>query len=207
MMSASRALPATVYIVDDDHAVRESTAMFLSLKGLRTQSHASAEALLDMLPSRANGCLLLDHRMPGMTGLELQQELVRRGIRLPVIIMTAHGDVASTRQALKAGALDFLEKPVDHALLLDVVGAALAEADGRERRAAEQAERQARIARLTDREREVMALLAEGLSHRDIAERLNISPRTVEVHKARTMEKLDTRTLAELIRLVLGAPD
>lgn len=207
MMSASRALPATVYIVDDDHAVRESTAMFLSLKGLRTQSLASAEALLDMLPPRANGCLLLDHRMPGMTGLELQQELVRRGIRLPVIIMTAHGDVASTRQALKAGALDFLEKPVDHALLLDVVGAALAEADGRERRAAEQAERQARIARLTDREREVMALLAEGLSHRDIAERLNISPRTVEVHKARTMEKLDTRTLAELIRLVLGAPD
>lgn len=207
MMSASRALPATVYIVDDDHAVRESTAMFLSLKGLRTQSHASAEALLDRLPPRANGCLLLDHRMPGMTGLELQQELVRRGIRLPVIIMTAHGDVASTRQALKAGALDFLEKPVDHALLLDVVGAALAEADGRERRAAEQAERQARIARLTDREREVMALLAEGLSHRDIAERLNISPRTVEVHKARTMEKLDTRTLAELIRLVLGAPD
>lgn len=194
----------TVYIVDDDASVRDSTAMFLELNGLRTQVFASAEDFLVVAAQELVGCLLLDQRMQGLSGLDLQQELTRRRIGLPVIIMTAHGDVASTRQALKAGALDFLEKPVEHDVLLDVVTAALAEADGRLRREREQKDRQARVNRLTDREREVMLLLAQGLHNRDIAEKLDISPRTVEVYKARMMEKLQTRSLADVIRLVLA---
>jgi len=195
----------TVYIVDDDTSVRESTALLLSLKGLRTETHDSAEKSVRGSAGRRQGLLLLDQRMPGRSGLELQQELLRRGVQLPVIIMTAYGDVASTRQALKSGAIDFLEKPVEHGLLLEVIDAAMAEADGRARRASEIADYRARIGRLTEREREVMTLLAQGLYNRDIAERLDISPRTVEIHKARTMDKLGTRTLGELIRLVLAA--
>ncbi len=195
----------TVYIVDDDLAVRDSLALLLNLKGLVTQVFASGEAFLAACQSDWAGCLLLDVRMQGMTGLEVQQEILRRGINLPVIMITAHGDVATTRTALKSGAFDFLEKPVDDELLLDIINNALRfDHDQRSTREILD-ERRLRLERLTSREREVMTLLTEGKHNREIAEALGISPRTVEVYRARMMEKLKARNLADLMRIVLDS--
>jgi len=193
----------TVFIVDDDAGVRDSLAMLLELKGFRTRSFADAEAFLAEYRPDWPGCLVLDLRMPGMSGLELQAELARRGAPLPVIIITAHGDVATTRSALKGGAVDFIEKPIDDEALVAAIAAALdRDARGRERAqaAAGAAER---FARLTAREREVLALVADGRHNREIAVALGISPRTVEVYKARMMEKLQVRRVPDLVRLVL----
>lgn len=193
----------TVFIVDDDASVRDSLALLLGLKQFHTETHASAKAFLDAFEPGSPGCLLLDVRMPGMSGLDLQAELARRGIDLPVIVITAHGDVATTRAALKAGAFDFLEKPVDDELLFDVIGNALdADRHRRDEQAAIDTKRE-RLERLTGREREVMELLADGRHNREIAEALGISPRTVEVYRARMMEKLQARNLADLIRIIL----
>ena len=194
---------ATVFIVDDDAPVRDSLAMLLELKGFRTRTFADSEAFLAAYRPEWPGCLVLDLRMPGMSGLELQAELERRGARLPVIIVTAHGDVATTRTALRGGAVDFIEKPVDDEALIAAITAALdRDARGRED-ARERAEIAARMSRLTAREREVLALVAEGRHNREIAVVLGISPRTVEVYKARMMEKLQVRRLPDLVRLVL----
>lgn len=193
---------ATVFIVDDDASVRDSLALLLNLKHLQTETFASAENFLADYQSESPGCLLLDVRMPGMSGLELQAELVRREIALPVIVITAHGDVATTRAALKAGAFDFLEKPVDDELLLDVINNALDyDSSRRDEKTVMEAQRE-RLMRLTQREREVMELLADGRHNREIAEALGISPRTVEVYRARMMEKLQARNLADLIRII-----
>jgi RNA polymerase sigma factor (sigma-70 family) len=193
----------TVFIVDDDDAVRDSLALMLGLKGFRTQCFAGGASFLASFDAAAPGCVLLDLRMPGMTGLEVQAELERRGSSLPVIVVTAHGDVSTARDALKAGALDFLEKPVDDALLLEVIEHALT-FDARRREVREHADRRLRLAeRLTQRERQVMELLADGKQHREIAELLGISPRTVEVYRARMMEKLQARTLADVIRFAI----
>ena len=193
----------TVFIVDDDAGVRDSLAMLLELKGFRTRTFAAAEAFLAEYRPEWPGCLVLDLRMPGMTGLELQAELARRGSGLPVIIITAHGDVATTRSALKGGAVDFIEKPIDDEALVAAIAAAL-DRDARERERAQAAAGAAeRLARLTGREREVLALVAEGRHNREIAVALGISPRTVEVYKARLMEKLQVRRLPDLVRLVL----
>jgi RNA polymerase sigma factor (sigma-70 family) len=193
----------TIFLVDDDASVRDSLGLLLSLKGFRTQLFATASAFIDTYRAEWRGCLLTDLRMPGMSGLELHEELQSRGMKLPVVVLTAHGDVATTRQALKAGVFDFLEKPVDDAVLLDVLQNAIAE-DVR-RHAAEQPRQTARdrLQKLTPREAEVMALLVEGLQHREIAERLAISPRTVEVYKARMMEKLQCRSIADLVKLAM----
>jgi FixJ family two-component response regulator len=197
---------ATVHIVDDDLAVRDSTALLLSLKGLRTRAFASAEDFLQVWQPALRGCLLLDVRMPGLSGLELMQLLAARGSRLPVIVITAHGDVATARAALKGGALDFLEKPVDEDLLLEVIGNAL-EFDAHHHAAQASGDaRRARLERLTRREREVMELITAGRHNREVAEVLGISARTVEVYRARLMEKLEARNLADLIRLALGEP-
>ena len=193
----------TVFIVDDDAGVRDSLAMLLELKGFRTRTFAAAEAFLAEYRPEWPGCLVLDLRMPGMTGLELQAELARRGSGLPVIIITAHGDVATTRSALKGGAVDFIEKPIDDEALVAAIAAAL-DRDARSRERAQAAAGAAeRLARLTGREREVLALVAEGRHNREIAVALGISPRTVEVYKARMMEKLQVRRLPDLVRLVL----
>jgi FixJ family two-component response regulator len=193
----------TVFLIDDDLGVRDSLGLLLSLKGIRTQLFATAESFIDAYRVEWPGCVLTDLRMPGMTGLELQSALRERQIDLPVVVLTAHGDVATVRAALKNGALDFLEKPVEDAMLLDVLQNALRV--DRERRASATARSAAtgRLERLTAREHEVLALLAAGRQHRDIAAHLGISPRTVEVHKARIMEKLDCHSLAEVIRLSL----
>jgi FixJ family two-component response regulator len=194
----------TVFLVDDDAAVRDALSLLLSLKGLRAQVFASAERFLETYDPAQRGCLLTDLRMPGMSGLELNQELQRRGVTLPVVLLTAHGDVATARAALKTGAFDFLEKPVNDELLMDVLTHAV-ERDAQMHRAAQQ--RSATIektSRLTQREREVLMLLSRGLQNREIAAELQISPRTVEVYKARMMEKLDCRSLADAVRIGLS---
>jgi RNA polymerase sigma factor (sigma-70 family) len=195
----------SVFIVDDDAGVRDSLAMLLELKGFAVRTYDSAEQFLARYRPEWPGCLVLDLRMPGMDGLTLQAELARRGVRLPLIVVTAHGDVAAARTALKAGAVDFIEKPIDNELLLAAVSAAL-ERDLRTRdRAALEAAVAERLARLTGREREVLDLVVEGRHNREIAAALGISPRTVEVYKARVMEKLQVRRVPELVRLVLQA--
>ena len=195
----------TVFLIDDDPGVRDSLALLLSLKGLSTQLFASAESFLETYQPDQAGCVLTDLRMPGMTGLELQAALRERRLELPVVVLTAHGDVATARAALKNGAFDFLEKPIDDATLLDVLHNALRV--DRERRAAATARSSSdrRMERLTERERQILSLLAAGHQNREIATQLGISPRTVEVHKARIMEKLACRSLADLIRMNLAA--
>ena len=185
----------TVFLIDDDPGIRDSLSLLLSLKGVRTQPFANAESFIETYRPEWAGCVLTDLRMPGMTGLELQSMLRERGVQVPVVVLTAHGDVATARTALKSGAFDFLEKPVDDTMLLDVLRNAL------------RADRERRLAATTRSatEREILALIAAGHQNRDIAVQLGISPRTVEVHKARIMEKLECRSLAELIRVNLAA--
>ncbi|HEX9278036.1 MAG TPA: response regulator [Casimicrobiaceae bacterium] len=193
----------TVSIVDDDAAVRDSLSLLLDLHGYKTRSFARGEDFLGAIDSAARGCVLLDLRMPNVDGIAVQAALAARGITLPVIILTAHGDVASARAALKAGAFDFLEKPIDDTLLLRTIDAAL----GRDASARIEIERsdalRRRVARLTPRERQVLVAVIDGRHNREIAATLGISPRTVEVYKARLMDKLQIDRLPELIRLAL----
>ena len=194
----------TVFIVDDDASVRDAVALLLSLRGYRTASFACGEDFMRACKPEWAGCVVADIKMPGMTGLELQSSLARAGIGLPVLIMTGHGDVTSARAAFKSNAVDFLEKPFDDEQLVAGIESAFARArqqlDGR----TESARREARIADLSPREREVLELLARGMANRGIAEALDISPRTVEVHKARVMSKLGVSNLAQLVRLADG---
>lgn len=194
---------ATVFLVDDDPSVRDSLSLLLSLKGLQTRVYSSAEALLSTYEPDWRGCILTDLKMPGLTGIELQHALAERGSVLPVVVLTAHGDVATTRQALKAGAFDFLEKPVDDDVLLDVLENAIRRDRERHAMESERTRAEDRVSRLTPREREVLLLISEGLQNREIGERLGISPRTVEVYKARMMEKLQCRSLADAVRISL----
>ncbi len=191
----------TVYVVDDDAAVRDSLALMLGLAGYRTALFAHAEAFLTAWRAEWAGCVVADLRLPGKSGLELQAELRARGAMLPFIIITAHGDVPSARSAFQADAVDFLEKPFDHAQLRAAIEAAFSREDARLARAGDAA----RLAALTAREREVLELAAKGLHAKEIGTALGISPRTVEVHKTRIMEKLGARNLAELVRFALGA--
>jgi two-component system, LuxR family, response regulator FixJ len=191
----------TVFVVDDDASIRDALSLLISLKGLRPSVFASAEDFLAVYDVQWRGCLLTDLQMPGMSGLELQTTLQQRGIVLPVVVLTAHGDVATTRAALKNGAVDFLEKPVDDDILIDVLKNAIRIDSERHRARMQRVETMTRLGRLTPRERDVLDLLADGLQHREMAERLGISPRTVEVYKARMMEKLQCRTLAEIVRI------
>lgn len=195
-----------MYVVEDDAAVRESLLLLLKLKGYPAKAFESADAFLAAVRPDRPGCLVLDLRMPGKTGLELQALLTERGIALPVIIVTAHGDVAAARTALIAGAVDFLEKPVDEAALFDAIAAAL-ERD-RHRRDADEAAAalQVRLARLSGREREVMWLVADGHQNREIGAMLGVSPRTIEIYKARMLEKLRVHGLPDLLRVLRDVP-
>jgi two-component system, LuxR family, response regulator FixJ len=195
----------TVFIVDDDAAVRDALALLLGLKGHRTAIFNSAEDFLSSFRKEWRGCLVLDIKMGGMSGLDLQARLAAQGSELPIVVITGHGDAASARTALKSGAIDFLEKPLDDEQLVAAVNSAL-ERDAKRR--AEKVSGEAtssRLARLTPRERQVMDLAAAGRHNREIGEVLGISPRTVEVYKARLMEKLQARNLSELIRFALAA--
>ncbi|MDB6162013.1 MAG: two component transcriptional regulator, LuxR family [Gammaproteobacteria bacterium] len=192
----------SVYLIDDDAGVRDALCLLLSLKGIRTQVFASGESFIEAYRPDWLGCILSDLRMPGMSGLELQAVLKQRQIPLPLVILTGHGDVAAVRTALKNGALDFLEKPFEEELLLEVLNNAFRVE--RERRIGEHERAAAsdRLANLTAREREILTPIVEGKQNVQIAAQFGISPRTVEVHKARIMEKLGCRSLAELIRKI-----
>lgn len=193
----------TVYVVEDDEAVRSSLSVLLRLEGLRAEGFPSAEAFLEAWKPSWSGCLVVDLRMPGLSGLELLEQLRKAGGALPAIVITAHGDVANTRSSFRAGAVDFFEKPVDNEALLAAIRQALArDADAR-REAQERAQVQERLDRLTAREREVLDLVAAGRHNREIAAALGISPRTVEVYKARMMEKLQVRRIPDLVRLLV----
>lgn len=187
----------TVFIVDDDASVRDSLALFLSLRGYPTAVFACAEDFLGAYAPHWRGVAVLDIRMPGMSGLELQETLSRHPVRLPVIIITGHGDLAAARQAFRLQAVDFLEKPFDHDQLLQAIERAMGSLPPE---AAAIGSRPV-ASTLSAREREVMALVVEGLDNRGIGERLGISARTVEVHKSRVMAKVGARNLAELIRI------
>jgi two-component system response regulator FixJ len=203
--SAPAAQGLVVHIVDDDEAVRLSLALLLSSFGLTAQTYESAEVLLDRIDGIAPGCLVVDVRMPGMDGLELQAELQERGCALPVVVVTGHADVGLAVKAMKAGAFDFIEKPYSEENLLQAVRSALARvADERQSDTIAEAAR-ARIAVLTPREREVLGRLVEGRPNKVIAHELGISPRTVEIHRANMMEKLACRSLAEAVRVAISA--
>ena len=195
----------TVFVVDDDRAMRDSLSWLLDSVGLRVRSYATAaEFLADHDPAQP-GCLVLDVRMPGMSGLDLQAELARRGVELPTIVITGHAEVSMAVRAVKAGALDFIEKPFSDQLLLDRVRQALEiDLEVREvRRRREDARR--RLATLTAREREVLNLVVAGKANKEIASELGVSPKTVEVHRAHVMSKMCVDSLAELIRITLLA--
>jgi two-component system response regulator FixJ len=196
---------AAVHVIDDDEAVRHSLSFLFESAGLAVRTYDSAEAFLGVAAQLRAGCVLTDVRMPGMDGLALQRRLRDIGLRLPVIVMTGHGDVPIAVQALKAGAADFIEKPFDDELLLAAVRAAL-DADRRIReREAEAEEIAARLASLTPRERQVLERLVAGQPNKAIAHDLGASPRTIEVHRARVMEKMGARSLSELVRMALRA--
>jgi len=196
---------STVFVVDDDQAMRTSLQWLIESTGMRVLTFESADAFLaGYYPGRA-GCLLVDVRMPGMSGLELQAYLTREGYRLPVIIITGHGDVAMAVKAMKAGAMDFIEKPFHDEDLLRSIRRAL-EYDQRQRVGqAAREELQARLADLTPREHEVMGMVTDGKSNREIAAALGVTPKTVEAHRARVMEKMRAESLAELVRMALIA--
>ena len=194
----------TIFIVDDDEGVRESLQALLEAEGFAAETFASASAFLAGDTAARPACLIADIRMPDMDGLELQEELVRRKAGLPVIVVTGHGDVPLAVRAMKAGAIDFLEKPYDETVLLGSLRRALAEAEEATERAAAVQEAEARLATLTDRERQVLDLLAAGRPNKVIAYELDISPRTVEIHRARVMEKMRAKSLAELVRMVVA---
>jgi|CXWL01.1.fsa_nt_gi FixJ family two-component response regulator len=195
----------TVYVVEDDAAVRDSVALILSLAGYQTALYADAESFLAAWHESLSGCVLSDLRLPGMSGVQLQATLRARGSALPFIIVTAHGDVATARQAFLADAVDFLEKPFGETQLKEAIEAALARENERLRRNEARRGDAARLASLTGREREVLEQAALGLHAKEIATRLDISPRTVEVHKTRIMAKLGVRNVAELVRFALAA--
>jgi FixJ family two-component response regulator len=191
----------TVYIVEDDASVRDSLGLMLGLAGYRTAFFADAEAFLAAWREDWTGCVVADLRLPGLSGTELQAELRRRGSRVPFVIITAHGDVAAARDAFRADAIDFLEKPFDHAQLRSAIQSAFSKEDRRLRRSVDSR----RLAVLTARERDVLERAAQGLHAKEIARDLGISVRTVEVHKTRLMAKLGVRNVAELVRFALAA--
>jgi len=191
----------TVYVVDDDDAVREALVALLGSVRLRHESFASAEAFLEVVNCHMRGCLLLDVRMPGMSGLELQRKLREQGVALQVIIITGHGDVPMAVRALKAGASDFVEKPFNEQSLLDRIHACLKEEHHLWNTRQAQDEATSRFNLLTPREMAVMELIASGNHTKKIAAQLNIQDRTVDVHRFNIMRKVGVRTLAELLRL------
>jgi two-component system response regulator FixJ len=196
-----------VHLVDDDEAIRRSVGFMLKTSGFHVRTYQSGVELLKAAGNLEPGCILLDIRMPGMDGLEVQAALRDKGITLPVIIMTGHGDVTLAVQAMKAGALDFIEKPFEKVVLLS----ALEHGIDRLKRSAANVERAdeaaVRLQALTPRERDVLDGLAKGLPNKTIAYDLGISPRTVEIHRANLMSKLEVKSLSEALRIAFAAQD
>lgn len=191
----------TVYVVDDDALLRKALTLFLQAEGFDVETYASATAFLDACQPDWRGCVILDIGMPGMDGLALQQTLSGRGVRLPIIFLTGQGDIPKTVQAMKGGAVDFLEKPASDAQILGRVHAALAHEATYRKAAQRRLKVKNRFERLTPRERKVMSLLVSGMTNKEAGKKLGISFRTVEVHRSRIMEKMAAASILELIEL------
>lgn len=194
---------SVVHVVDDDPAIRDSLSFLLSTADLTSKVYESALALLERAGDLEQGCIVTDVRMPGMTGLELVVELKRRRVFHPVIVLTGHGDVALAVEAMKAGVVDFIEKPFDEDVLLKAVRTALAQEESVNARQTLRAEVDARVEQLSPREREVFEAIVDGESNKSAAQKLGISPRTVEIYRAHVMDKMGAKTLSELVRMAL----
>ncbi len=194
-----------VFLVDDDEAVRDALATLIGTMGLQVHDFSNAQAFLQTLDPAAIGCLIVDVRMPQVSGLQLQEHLTRAGIDLPVIVITGHGDIDVCRRAFRAGAVEFLTKPVDELALLEAIGLGIRTHLARRSRRLVTQEAQAAVAGLTGREREVLRLIVEGASNKQAARTLGISARTVETHRASVFEKLGVDSLAQLVRVYLSS--
>jgi len=196
---------AVVHLIDDDEDIRRALAFLLGTAGLAVRVHESALKFLENLDTLQPGCIVSDVRMPGMDGLELQQRLKTMGVEMPIIIMTGHADVPLAVQAMKAGAVDFIEKPFDDETLLSAIRIALDVYDKNGQSSIEIAQIQARLDTLSAREKEVLEGLLAGHANKTIAYDLELSPRTVEVHRANVMSKMKARSLSELVRMAMLA--
>jgi two-component system response regulator FixJ len=196
---------AIVHVIDDDEAVRQSVEFLLRTSGIAARTYGSASTFLAALPKVEFGCVITDVRMPDISGIDLLRRLGERGFNIPVIVITGHGDIALAVEAMKAGAVDFLEKPFDDELLLRSVRSALNRSQENAERESERAEIEARIATLTNRERDVLDGLVAGKPNKIIAFDLAISPRTVEIYRANLMTKMKAASLSELVRMALLA--
>ena len=192
---------AVVYLVDDEFAVRDSLTLLIESTGQTVRSFASAEAFLNSYDPEQPGCLLLDVRMPTMSGLELQNELLRRAISIPIIFISGHAGIPDSAKAFRAGAVDFLEKPFNNELLLERIDEAIKLDIESRKQLDEHCKRQQLLDHLTTREKEVLSQIVRGLSNKEIARVMDISNRTVEAHRASMMEKLQVKRLSELIVL------
>lgn len=196
----STPLSPLIHLIDDDQAVRESLALLIATVGLRVQAWAEPQAFLDGFDREAIGAIVLDVRMPGISGLSVLDTLVAQGVDQPVVMLTGHGTVEMCRRAFKAGAAEFLEKPVDDERLIEALQQAVRQhVKSRQRQQADRAARE-RYAQLSEREREVLGLIIEGLTNKEIGRALELSPRTVETHRANLFAKLGAESLAQLIR-------
>jgi two-component system, LuxR family, response regulator FixJ len=197
------AADAIVHVIDDDEAVRQSIEFLLRTAGVTARTYDSASAFLNALPTIDPGCIITDVRMPGISGIDLLRRLGEMRIKMPVIVITGHGDVPLAVEAMKIGAVDFLEKPFEDELLLGSVRSALSRSQENAERDAERVEVEARLATLTNREREVLEGLVAGKPNKIIAFDLAISPRTVEIYRANVMTKMEAASLSELVRMAL----
>jgi two-component system, LuxR family, response regulator FixJ len=195
----------TVHVIDDDDALRDSLTFLLRTAGLQVQTHASASAFLAALPGADLACIVTDVRMPGMSGIDLLRRLKELGISVPVIVVTGHGDVPLAVEAMKFGAVDFLEKPFDDEVMLASVRSALRQQAGEVKRQSGRAEIDGRLATLSPRERDVLGGLVAGRANKQIAFDLGISPRTVEIYRANLMDKMKAGSLSDLVRMALIA--
>jgi two-component system response regulator FixJ len=194
-----------VHVIDDDEASRQSLAFLLQTAELEVRTYASATVFLDLAPKLDTGCVITDVRMPGLSGIDLLRRLKELDVEVPVIVITGHGDVPLAVEAMKIGAVDFLEKPFDDDVLLTSVRSALARHDGQKQRQSERAEIESRLAALSKRERDVLSGLISGRANKQIAYDLSISPRTVEIYRANLMNKMQAGSLSELVRMALIA--
>ena len=191
----------TVFIVDDDQAVARSLRWLIESVQLKVETFASAQAFLDGYAAAKSGCLVLDVRMPGMSGIELQERLTVQRISVPIIFITGHGDVQMAVRAVQAGAFDFIEKPFNDQDLLDRIQRAISFDSEQRARDSQRARLSALFASLTTREREVMDLVVEGMSNKAVANTLGLSAKTVEVHRAKVMEKMNARSVSDLVKM------
>jgi two-component system response regulator FixJ len=196
---------AVVHVIDDDEAMRQSLAFLLGAVGMEVQTYESAVAFLEVAPTVKGGCVITDVRMPGLSGVELLRQLRERKLGIPVIVITGHGDVPLAVEAMKIGAMDFLEKPFDDEALLASVRSALDQLDRDQKHQAERSDIEGRLATLSNRERDVLQGLVAGHANKQIAYDLGISPRTIEIYRANLMTKMQAASLSDLVRMALIA--